>query len=52
MHAHYEAPTATVGGILVPVDKLGILAPYIVLVSTIILAVSISAVYIKIRKKQ
>ena len=41
-----------VGGIYIPVDKLSLLAPYITLVSTIILAVSISVAYIKIRKKQ
>jgi len=41
-----------VGGIWIPVDKLSLLAPYITLVSTIILAVSASAAYIKYRKKQ
>ena len=41
-----------VGGFTIPVEKLGLLAPYIALVSTIILAVSISVAYIKHRKKQ
>jgi len=45
----YEEP---VGGIWISVDKFNLLAPYIALVSTIILAVSISVAYIKIRKKQ
>jgi hypothetical protein len=41
-----------VGGISIPVNKLALLALYIALVSTIILAISISVVYIKYRKKQ
>jgi len=41
-----------VGGLYVPVDKFSLLSPYIALVSTIILAVSISLAYIKHRKKQ
>jgi len=41
-----------VGGIFIPVDKFSLLAPYIALVSTIILAVSITVAYIKHRKKQ
>ena len=41
-----------VGGIWIPVDKLSLLAPYIALVSTVILAVSTSVAYIKYRKKQ
>jgi len=41
-----------VGGIWIPVDKFSLLAPYIALVSTVILAVSISVAYIKHRKKQ
>jgi len=44
--------TPAVGGISLPVKKLSLLAPYIALVSTIILAVSISVAIIKIRKKQ
>ena len=41
-----------VGGLTIPIDKLGLLAPYIASVSTVILAVSISVAYIKYRKKQ
>ena len=41
-----------VGGFTIPVDKFSLLAPYIALVSTIILAVSISLAIIKHRKKQ
>jgi len=45
-------PLYGVGGLTIPVDKFSLLAPYIGLVSTIILAVSISVAYIKYRKKQ
>ena len=48
----YEYETASVGGFYIPIDKLGLLAPYIALVSIIILAVSITVAHIKIRKKQ
>jgi len=49
----YTLPSeGAVGGMLIPVDKLSLLVPYIALVSTIILAVSISVAYIKYRKKQ
>jgi hypothetical protein len=41
-----------VGGLYVRVDKFSLLAPYIALVSTIILAVSITGAYIKYKKKQ
>jgi len=41
-----------VGGLYIPVDKFSLLAPYIALVSTIIIAVSMSVAYIKYRKKQ
>jgi len=41
-----------VGGVWIPVDKFSLLTPYIAMISTIILAVSISVAYIKIRKKQ
>lgn len=47
-----EFQTIPVGGVWIPVDKLSLLSPYIALVSTIILAISISVAYIKIRKKQ
>jgi len=47
----YTLPSQAVGGFWIPVDKFSLLAPYIALVATIILAVSISVAYIKIRKK-
>jgi hypothetical protein len=40
-----------VGGIWVPVDKIALLAPYIGLVSAIVLAVAAAAVFSKYRKK-
>ena len=43
---------APVGGVWVPVDKLGLLAPYIALASTIISAVAVTAVLFKRKKKQ
>ena len=49
----YSLPSGgAVGGMWIPVDKFSLLAPYIALVSTIILAISISVAYIKYRKKQ
>jgi len=51
----YEAPSlppTAVGGICIPVNKLELLAPYLALVATMILAVSISVAIIKYRKKQ
>ena len=45
----YQPP---VGGIWIPVDKLRLLAPYITLASTIILAVTVTAAFFKYRKKQ
>jgi len=47
-----ELPSEGVGGLTIPVDKFSLLAPYIALVSTVILAVSISLAYIKYKKKQ
>jgi len=41
-----------VGGIWIPVGKLTLLAPYISLTSTIILAIAITAVFFKYRKKR
>jgi len=41
-----------VGGILVPVDKFVLLAPYIALASTILIATAATAIYVKRRKKQ
>jgi hypothetical protein len=55
VNGYYEYTTiypSSVGGIRVPVDKLGLLAPYLALVATMILAVSISVAIIKYRKKQ
>ena len=40
-----------VGGIWIPVDKLALLAPYIGLASTIIVAVAATAIFFKYRKK-
>jgi len=48
----YTLPSeGAVGGFWVPVDKFSLLAPYIALLSTIIVALSISVAYIKYRKK-
>jgi hypothetical protein len=44
--------TAAVGGILIPVDKLGLLAPYIGLTSTIIVAAVATAIYVKRVKRR
>jgi hypothetical protein len=41
-----------VGGIIVPVDKFGLLAPYIGLTSTIVVASVATAVYVKRRKEK
>jgi hypothetical protein len=55
LYAVVEAAVITsplgVGGIWVPVDKLALLAPYIALASTIILAVAATAVIFKRKKK-
>jgi hypothetical protein len=45
-------PTPTVGGIYIPVNKLGLLAPYIALASTIIIATAATGIYVKRRKKK
>jgi len=45
--ALYEYETPPVGGVWVPVDKLGLLAPYIGLASTIIVATAATAIYAK-----
>ena len=44
--------TETVGGIVVPVDKFGLLAPYIGLASTILAATVATAVYVKCVKRR
>jgi len=41
-----------VGGNLIPVDKFGLLAPYIALATTIILAIVATAVFFKYKKKK
>jgi len=41
-----------VGGIWIPADKLAVLAPYISLASTIILAIAVTAAFFKYKKKQ
>jgi hypothetical protein len=46
-----ENPRTVVGGVVVPVDKFGLLAPYIGLASTIAIASVASVVYFKRRKK-
>jgi parallel beta-helix repeat protein len=43
---------ATVGGIVVPVDKFGLLAPYLGLASTVLLATVATAVYAKRAKRR
>jgi len=49
-YAYYAI--APVGGIWVPADKLALLAPYLTLISTAIIAAAASVAYIKHRKKQ
>ena len=46
------SPSAPVGGISIPVDKLSLLAPYIALASTILVATAATAIYVKRRKKR
>jgi len=48
----FAPPSAPVGGIWIPVDKLALLAPYIGLASTILIATVATAIYIKHRKKK
>jgi outer membrane protein assembly factor BamB len=53
--AYYETPTPPppgVGGIVIPVDKFALLAPYIGLTSTIIVAAVVSVVYVKRVKRR
>jgi hypothetical protein len=47
----YILPSQAVGGYWIPVNKFSLLAPYLALAATIILAASISVAYIKYRKK-
>lgn len=48
----YGVAPMPVGGIWIPVDKLSLLAPYIVLAAAIILAIAVTAVFFKHGKKQ
>ena len=43
---------APVGGIVVPVDKLALLAPYIALASTILVATAATTIYVKRVKRR
>jgi hypothetical protein len=44
--AYYYQQSSSVGGFVIPVDKLGLLAPYIGLASTLIVATVATAVYV------
>jgi len=46
------SPPPPVGGIAVPIDKLGLLVPYIGLASTVIVATVASAIYVKCVKRR
>ena len=50
--AYYEAPPLGVGGYVIPVDKFALLAPYIGLASTILIATVATIIYIKRFKKR
>jgi hypothetical protein len=50
--AYYQAPTPGVGGIVIPVDKLALLAPYIGLTSTVTVAAVATVVYVKRVKRR
>jgi len=50
--AYYEAPPPGVGGYVIPVDKFALLAPYIGLASTILIATVATIIYIKRFKKR
>jgi hypothetical protein len=43
----FGTPPAPVGGVMIPVDKLALLAPYIGLASTILVAAAVAVVYVK-----
>jgi parallel beta-helix repeat protein len=45
-------PSPPVGGIWIPVNKFTLLAPYIALASTIILAIAVTAVFVEYKKKR
>jgi len=48
----YTLPSGAVGGLYIPVDKFSLLAPYIALTLTMILAIAVSGAFLKYRKKQ
>ena len=49
---YFTVQTQPVGGIYIPVNKLELLAPYIVLATTIILATVATALFVKYKKKK
>jgi hypothetical protein len=48
----HKVESVSVGGIMIPVDKFGLLAPYIGLTSTIIVATIATATYAKHVKRR
>lgn len=49
---YFADPPAGVGGIVIPVDKLALLAPYVGLASTILVATTATAIYVKRVKRR
>jgi hypothetical protein len=47
-----QALSSSVGGIVIPTDKFGLLAPYIGLASTILVAIAATAIYVKRVKRR
>ena len=50
LHVIHKLPQ-NIGGAVVPIDKLGLLAPYIGLASTVLITAAASVIYVKHRKK-
>jgi hypothetical protein len=50
--ADFGPPPSGVGGVFVPVDKFGLLAPYVGLASTILVATAATAIYVKRVKRR
>jgi hypothetical protein len=50
--AYYGTPPQGVGGVVVAIDKLGLLAPYIGLASTILVAIAATAIHVKCVKRR
>jgi hypothetical protein len=48
----FENEPQGVGGLTVPINKFSLFTPYLALVATTILAISVSVAYFKRRKKQ